>query len=290
MGDREHVVERRVDLGDQRAALPGSREAAAAAARDGERDEHQQRGSVSAELGQGKNSGTLCLRSGVTGRESQPSIMGARRTIRRATGAAACLALLGACHADGKHERQRAPSQAPRIVAPSAVSGVVAEQPRPAPTPVPLAPAVAQTLRSLREQRLEIAPPPTQSALLTFGLGRLLQASWDKATFRDSKQGQVITEASIGAVRAVAHGADGSLFAVGASEGARLDPRAKTAKHFPHVTFLPGSRLLPDLKNRVTSSSTTRSRSNSTPTPSKARPVPAYRSRPAFASRVAANR
>ncbi len=107
---------------------------------------------------------------------------------------------------------------------------------------------VIQTLRSLREHRLEIAAPAVQSALLAFGTDRLLQASLDKATFRDSKQGQVITEASIGAVRAVAHGPDGSLFALGASGVALLEPRAKASKRFPHVPFFPDSELLPDLE------------------------------------------
>jgi hypothetical protein len=103
-------------------------------------------------------------------------------------------------------------------------------------------------LSSLRAHRLAIAAPNVQSELLSFGAQRLVQASLDKATFRDSKEGQVIAEASIGAVRAVAHGADGSLFAIGASAGALLEPRAKTAKRLPHVPFLPGSRLLPDLE------------------------------------------
>jgi len=106
---------------------------------------------------------------------------------------------------------------------------------------------IVRTLSSLREQRLEIAAPTVPSTRLAFGTNRLLQASFDKATFRDSKQGHVITEASIGAVRAVAHGPDGGLFAVGASSGALLAPRAKAAKHFPRVAFLPGSELLPDL-------------------------------------------
>ena len=125
---------------------------------------------------------------------------------------------------------------------------LAAEKPRSVPTQAPLPSAVVQTLRTLREQRLEIAPPTSPSSLLAFGTGRLLQASLDKATFRDSTQGEVITEASIGAVRAVAHGSDGSLFAIGATGGARLEPRAKLAKHFPRVTFLPGSLLLPDLE------------------------------------------
>jgi hypothetical protein len=123
------------------------------------------------------------------------------------------------------------------------------EKPRPASTPAPLPSAVVQTLRSLREERLEIAPPTVQSAQLSFGSGRLAQGSLTKVTFRDSRQGQVITEASIGAVRAVAHGSDGSLFALGATGAARLEPRSKAAKHSPHVTFLPGSQLLPDLEN-----------------------------------------
>ena len=107
---------------------------------------------------------------------------------------------------------------------------------------------MVQALSSLREQRLEIPPPIVQRQLLSFGVERLLQASISKATFRDSKQGQVIAEAGIGAVRAVAHGPDGSLFAIGASRGALLEPRAKAVKYFPHVSFLPDSELLPDLE------------------------------------------
>jgi hypothetical protein len=169
--------------------------------------------------------------------------MGARRTIRRAL-VAVCLALLSACDTKSKRPQRLASPAAPRAFA----SQAAVEQPTPVPSAVPLPSAVVQTLRALREQRLEIAPPPVQSALLAFGTGRLLQASFDKATFRDSARGEVITEASIGAVRAVAHGSDGSLFAIGASDGARLEPRMKVAKHFPRVIFLPGSQLLPDLE------------------------------------------
>ena len=174
--------------------------------------------------------------------------MGARRTIRRVLVITVCWGLLCACRADGKRRGRQGPSRADKGVASAVVGGASGETPRTRPAPAPLPSAVVQTLRSLREQRLEIVPPTVQSALLAFGSDRLLQASLDKATFRDSKQGQVITEASIGAVRAVAHGSDGSLFAVGASSGARLEPRAKAAKHFAHVTFLPGSLLLPDLE------------------------------------------
>src|SRR6187549_4006797 len=101
--------------------------------------------------------GTLCLRLGVTGQENQRSTMGATRTIRGALVATACLALLGACHSDGKHAGRRPPSQAPSSSAFQRAGGDSAEQPRPTKAPVPLAPAVVQTLRSLREERLEIA-------------------------------------------------------------------------------------------------------------------------------------
>jgi hypothetical protein len=191
---------------------------------------------------------TLCLRSGVTERENQRSIMGATRTIRRAAVVTACLTLLGACRSDGKHAGHRASAPPPKGVASQALAHAFTEKPTAAPTKAPLAPAVAQTLRSLREQRLEIAPPTVQSTLLSFGTGRLLQASLDKATFRDSARGEVIAEASVGTVRAVAHGVDGSLFAIGASSGVLLPPRVKAAKRFPRVTFLPGSQLLPDLE------------------------------------------
>lgn len=192
------------------------------------------------------------MRSGVTERESQRSIMAATRTIGSAAWASACLASLGlglgACHPDGKQAGRRAASKDAQALASAILADGSGEQPRPPSAPTPLAPAVVQTLRSLRDQRLEIAPPTVQSALLSFGTDRLVQATVDKVTFRDSKQGQVITEASIGAVRAVAHGPDGSLFAIGATGSARLEPRMKVAKHFPRVPFLPGSELLPDLE------------------------------------------
>jgi len=174
--------------------------------------------------------------------------MGATRTIRRALVAAVCLAWLSACQAKDKRAGRHAPL-AGLASSPAPSGEAFAEKPRPMPTQAPLPSAVVQTLRALREQQLEIAPPITQSARLSFGLGRLLQASSDKVTFRDSQQGDVITEASIGMVRAVAHGPDGSLFALGASAGARLEPRAKAVKRFPRVTFLPGSLLLPDLED-----------------------------------------
>ena len=172
------------------------------------------------------------------------------RTIRRVAWAAACLALLSACHADRKPAARRAEAKPSGASGPAsaAIAEAAAEKPRPTKPPAPLSPVVVQTLSSLREQRLEIAAPSVQSTRLAFGTNRLLQASLDKATFRDSRQGHVITEASIGAVRAVAHGPDGCLFAVGASGGALLDPRAKAAKYFPHVAFFPGSELLADLE------------------------------------------
>jgi hypothetical protein len=181
-------------------------------------------------------------------RENQRSIMGAKRTIRRAALVAVCLGLLSACRSEGKHAPSRAASRAANGLASASDVDMSAENPRPARTRAPLPPAVVQTLRSLREERLEVAPPTVQSALLSFGSGRLLQASVDKATFRDSAQGEVVIEASIGTVRAVAHGSDGSLFAIGATGGARLLPREKVVKRFPRVTFLPGSQLLPDLE------------------------------------------
>lgn len=174
--------------------------------------------------------------------------MGATRTIRRVAAATACLGLLGGCRSPGETPKRRAAAEAPSRFASARSIATSEERPNSAPSAVPKPLAVAQTLISLREHRLDVGPPSVQRDLLSFGAKRLLQASVDKLTFRESEQGQVITEASVGAVRAVAHGPLGSLFAVGASDGALLEPRAKTVKRFPHVPFLPSSRLLPDLE------------------------------------------
>ena len=177
--------------------------------------------------------------------------MTATRTIRRAALVIAWLGTLGACRSESNRSgRQPPPPHSSRSALVPALGSAIAESPAPAParTTAPLPSAVVQTLRSLREQRLEIAAPVSPSTLLAFGTARLAQASLDKVTFRDSKHGEVVTEASVGPVRGVAAGADGSLFAVGASSVTRLDSRSKQPKMSPHVTFLPGSRLFPDLE------------------------------------------
>ncbi|HYQ03354.1 MAG TPA: hypothetical protein VER96_31985 [Polyangiaceae bacterium] len=173
--------------------------------------------------------------------------MGAARTIRRVASALGCVALLGACHAGGKPPKRRTPG-APSAFASAGLAEGTGERPRPAASAAPRPSAIVQTLSALRAHRLAIAAPTAPSELLAFGSHRLVQASLDKATFRDSKDGQVVAEASIGTVRAVAHGPDGTLFAIGSSSSALLEPRMKATKRFPHVTFLPDSRLLPDLE------------------------------------------
>src|SRR5689334_1469691 len=131
--------------------------------------------------------------------------MHAARTIRRVASAIGCAALLGACHADGKPPKRRPPG-APSAFASAMAADGADERPKPAPSAAPKPSAIVQTLSALRAHRLPIAAPTVQSELLAFGAHRLVQASLDKATFRDSKDGQVVTEASIGTVRAVAHG------------------------------------------------------------------------------------
>lgn len=162
----------------------------------------------------------------------------------------AWLGTLGACRSESNRSGKQPPSRSSQSALAPALVSAVGEGPAaaPAPTARPLPSAVVQTLRSLREQRLEITAPVSPSALLAFGRSRLAQASLDKVTFRDTKQGDVVAEANIGPVRAVAGAADGSLFAVGASSVARLDSRSKEPKISPHVTFFPGSRLFPDLE------------------------------------------
>lgn len=174
--------------------------------------------------------------------------MGATRTIGRIAAATACLAFLGACPPQTKQPKRRSAFEAPSGFASASLVDGSLERPKSAATATAKPAEVVQTLSSLREHRLEITPPLVPSEMLAFGARRLVQASFSKVTFRDSEQGEVITEVEIGSVRAVAHGPDGSLFAIGASGGARLEPRLKTARRFPHVPFFPDSRLLPDLE------------------------------------------
>ena len=107
--------------------------------------------------------------------------------------------------------------------------------------------AIAETLRSVREEKLPIRAPRVALQRLDFGLGRLAQAAGERVIFRDTERGDSITEPVTGAVRAVAHGSDGSLFAIGATSGVRLLPRASAAKSFPAPIFLPDATAFADL-------------------------------------------
>lgn len=112
-----------------------------------------------------------------------------------------------------------------------------------------LLPPVAQALTEVREQKLEILPPRDQTARLAFGKGRLAQAEEDQVVFRDTKDGAVVAKAKLGPFRALTAGVDGSLFALGLSSGARLEPRLTKARSFAHVAFFPGAALFPDLED-----------------------------------------
>jgi hypothetical protein len=167
-------------------------------------------------------------------------------TLWRSSLAAGCLALLTECELGSKRpERGSAPLELPRR-APAAASDRAAATGPDTAAAVPS--AIVETLRFVHEQKLEITPPSTPPQRLEFGRGRLLQAVDTKVVFLDTKQGDVVAEASIGKVRAVAHGADGSLFALGASLGVRLLPRLDSPQLFPHVAFFPDSTLLGDLE------------------------------------------
>lgn len=151
--------------------------------------------------------------------------------------------LLGACH------KRRTPPPAESATHPawsqaadpdSSVSD--AEPPLPAP--------IAQALQEVRDQKIEIGVPQPAPQRLAFGRQRLAQAAEERVIFRDTKSGEVVAEAAIGAVRAVTQGADGSLFGLGLKGGTRLDPRAsKKLATFAHIAFFPGSALFADLED-----------------------------------------
>jgi hypothetical protein len=113
----------------------------------------------------------------------------------------------------------------------------------------PLLPPIAQALREVHEQKLEILPPRDETRRLAFGKGRLAQAMNDKVVYRDTKDGSSVAESALGAVRALTEGVDGSLIALGLSGGARLEPRSSKPRTFAHVAFFPGAALFADLED-----------------------------------------
>ncbi|HEX3773452.1 MAG TPA: hypothetical protein VHV51_03255 [Polyangiaceae bacterium] len=120
------------------------------------------------------------------------------------------------------------------------------EPPRPAPS---MLLPIAEALEEVHEKKAAIAPSRDETPRLAFGKGRLAQAAPQKVVFRDTKDGSVIAEAELGAVRALAAGIDGSLFALGPTNGARLEPKSTKPRTFPHVAFFRGAALFPDLED-----------------------------------------
>ncbi len=153
---------------------------------------------------------------------------------------AACLSLLVlvACDARRHPPRGRPPH--------SALSGAPAPEAAPSAEP-PLLPPIAQALQEVHEQKLEILPPRDETPRLAFGKGRLAQAMDDKVVYRDTRDGSVVAESALGAVRALTDGVDGSLIALGLSGGALLEPHSSKPRAFAHVAFFPGAALFPDL-------------------------------------------
>lgn len=166
--------------------------------------------------------------------------MAGRRTIWTAALALSSLGLLTRCQKESRSPQPTAHDRG----APKASASAV-----PHPASALASAAIAETLSSVREYKLDIVAPRTPAQRLEFGLGRLAQASGDEVVFRETAHGEVVTRASIGAVRAVAHGSDGSLFALGASEGVRLEAHALRASRFPHTPLLPGATLFPVLED-----------------------------------------
>jgi hypothetical protein len=164
--------------------------------------------------------------------------MRAAQTIWRSgcAASASCLVLLAACHSGGKRpEYVKHPAQ------------VAARPAESAPGAVAAASAIAETLRSVHEQKLQVIPPRVPPARLAFGSGRLLQAATGKVVLRNVVDGDVMVDAALDGVSTVSRGTDGALFALGLTGGVRFERTGNAHKSFPHVIFFPGSSLFPDL-------------------------------------------
>jgi hypothetical protein len=163
--------------------------------------------------------------------------MRAAQTIWRSSCAASvsCLVILTACRPGGKRsEHSEPPAEVPAPPAESARASAAAS-------------AIAETLRSVHEQKLQVTPPRVPPARFAFGPGRLLQAAVGKVVLYDTTDGNVIVAAPLEGVSTVSRGTDGALFALGLEGGIRFERTGSAHKSFPHVTFFPGSSLFPDL-------------------------------------------
>jgi hypothetical protein len=157
------------------------------------------------------------------------------QTIWRLGCAGSWLVLLAACNPRSKRAQPSPQLSAQAVAPPSASSSRAAS-------------AIAEVLRSVHEDKLQVVAPGLQTSRLSFGRAGLLQASGSKVILRELKQGDSVAEASLGAVRAVARGADGALFALGASGSVRFGAGKEAPRRFGHVTFFPSSGLYPDLE------------------------------------------
>ncbi|HEX3852641.1 MAG TPA: hypothetical protein VHW01_16850, partial [Polyangiaceae bacterium] len=82
---------------------------------------------------------------------------------------------------------------------------------------------IADTLRSVHAEKLEVTPPRVQPARLALGAGSLFQATAGKVVLRELTEGKVIADAPLDACRAMARGTDGALFALGLEGGVRFE-------------------------------------------------------------------
>jgi len=171
--------------------------------------------------------------------------MRGEETIERSTRRVLALASLFAVVAcQGQHRPSKKPP--PRSATSVALE---TDQRAPAqPSERPLPPPIAQALTEVHEQKAEIAPERDAITRLAFGKERLAQAMENKVVFRDLKDGSVATESELGTVYAVSESPNGSVFALGLSGGAWLEPEHKKARSFPHVAFFRGAALYPDLE------------------------------------------
>jgi hypothetical protein len=165
--------------------------------------------------------------------------MGSARSFFWASCAVAWVALSSGCGA----RRRRPPHQRE----PQSVSSVDSALDSSASEAPPILAPIAQAITDVREQKLEIFPPRDDTPRIALGKGRLAQAAADKIIFRDTRDGAVIAESELGTALAVTKGVDGSLIALGLTEGARLAPQTSKPRSFPHVAFFPGAALFPDL-------------------------------------------
>lgn len=140
------------------------------------------------------------------------------------------------------------PSNQPQRLSREAASSLERLLAAPRPSARPLASAVVSEVAALRDTRLTLEPRRTPQNKLAFAGNRLAILGNEELVVRRLPDFRVILRGPLSDARALLALVDGSLLVVARDQTYWLQSGQTKLRKFPHLTFLPGATLLPDLR------------------------------------------